>query len=265
MPAISAKSFCDPDSALQRFRTFPSTLFHKALLYSRSRGWMGETPSNRNLKDSGRYVMKKGLGIGIVVLVGILIVGATSAWALPLQTEAANGAGQNAGRGQGQAGWTEQAPRGELGSLGDLSDSEVEALHMALDDEYKAWSVYDQVIADFGPVWPFTSIQQAEENHIAALVRLFDRYGLDVPANPWPGSVPTYTTVTAACEAGVQAEIDNAALYDQIFGMVDNPDIVRVFTNLQQASLTKHLPAFEQCSVQEPSGKCLSFLPVLSQ
>ncbi len=210
-------------------------------------------------------MLKKALRIGAVVLVGIFIVGAMTAWALPPQAEATYGAGQNAGQGQGQAEWTGQATGGELGTQSDLTESEVEALLMALDDEYKAWSVYDQVIADFGPVWPFASIQQAEEKHIAALVRLFDRYGLDVPENPWPGSVPTYETVTDACAGGVQAEIDNAALYDQMFSMVDNPDIVRIFSNLQQASLTKHLPAFEQCAGQEPAGESQSFLPVLSQ
>jgi hypothetical protein len=131
---------------------------------------------------------------------------------------------------------------------GDLSESEVDALLMALDDEYKAWSVYDQVIADFGAARPFTNIQRAEENHIAALVTLFDGYGLDVPENEWPGNVPTFSTLTEAYEAGVQAEIDNAALYDQLFGMVENPYVIRVFTSLQQASLTKHLPAFQHCA-----------------
>ena len=29
---------------------------------------------------------------------------------------------------------------------------EIEALHDALDDEYKAWATYDQVITDFGAV-----------------------------------------------------------------------------------------------------------------
>ena len=132
--------------------------------------------------------------------------------------------------------------------VGDLSESEAEALLMALDDEYKAWSVYDQVIADFGAVRPFTSIRKAEETHIAALVTLFERYGLDVPANEWLGNVPTFDTVAEACAGGVQAEIDNAALYDQLFDMVDNTDIVRVFTALQRASETKHLPAFERCA-----------------
>ncbi len=131
---------------------------------------------------------------------------------------------------------------------GDLSESEVEALLMALEDEYKAWSVYEQVIVDFGAVRPFTSIQRAEENHIAALVTLFDGYGLEVPANEWRGNVPTFDTLAEACEAGVQAEIDNAALYDQLFSMVENPDLIRVFTALQRASQDQHLPAFERCA-----------------
>jgi hypothetical protein len=206
--------------------------------------------------------MKKLLGIGAFVLVGMLVLGGVTALALPSEAEAGYGPPQNLGPGAGQAG--QGAGMGTLDPVG-LSESEIKALQMALDDEYKAWSVYDQVIADFGPVAPFVGIQQAEENHIAALVRLFNRYGLEVPENPWLGNVPTFETVTDACEAGVQAEIENAALYTQLFSMVDNPDIVRVFTNLQQASQTKHLPAFEQCSAQEPAGECRSFLPVLSQ
>jgi hypothetical protein len=130
---------------------------------------------------------------------------------------------------------------------GDLSESEAEALRIALDDEYKAWSAYEQVIADFGAVRPFTQIQEAEETHIDALVTLFDRYGLEVPANEVAGTIPSFDTLAEACEAGVQAEIDNAALYDQLFDLVDNPDLIQVFTSLQQASETKHLPAFERC------------------
>jgi hypothetical protein len=119
---------------------------------------------------------------------------------------------------------------------------------MDLDDEYKAWSVYEQVISDFGAVRPFANIQRAEENHIAALEALLDGYGLDVPENEWPGNVPSFSTLTEACDAGVQAEIDNAALYDQLFVMVENPNVIRVLTSLQRASLTKHLPAFERCA-----------------
>ena len=104
------------------------------------------------------------------------------------------------------------------------------------------------MIADLGAVRPFTNIQRAEENHIAALVTLFNRYDLKVPTNDWPGSVPTFATISDACAGGVEAEIANAALYDELLSMVDNPDIIRVFEALQSASQTRHLPAFEQCA-----------------
>ena len=48
---------------------------------------------------------------------------------------------------------------------------------------------------------------------MAALVRLFDAYGLEAPANEWPGNVPTYDTLADACQGGVEAEIANAAIY----------------------------------------------------
>jgi hypothetical protein len=209
--------------------------------------------------------MKKIVGIGAVVLVGVLLIGVVTAWALPGNPEVTYGAHQGAGRGQAVTGLIQPATVVDGGDTADLSESEVVALGMALDDEYKAWSVYDQVIADFGQVRPFASIRKAEENHIAALVNLFDRYGLDIPENEWPGNVPTFDTLVEACEAGVQAEIDNAALYDHLFTMVDNPDIIQVFTNLQQASQTKHLPAFERCAGRGSSGSRLSFLPLVSR
>jgi hypothetical protein len=189
----------------------------------------------------------KVLGIGVAALIGMLLIGAIAVWLLPSTAEAGQGAGRDVrsalGAGQAQAQLTADEDYGT-----ELSESEAEALQMALEDEYRAWSVYDQVIADYGSVSPFASIQRAEENHIAALVTLFDRYGLELPANEWPGDVAHYDSLDEACEAGVEAELDNAALYDQLFSMVDNPDIVRVFKSLQKASEAKHLPAFEQCA-----------------
>jgi len=206
------------------------------------------------------------LGIGGVLLAGMLVIGAVVALLLPVDAEAAFGRSRRAGVEQDTAtlvrgGQAVQArpdtnvdplpasgPISDGTAMGDLDESEVEALMMALQDEYKAWSVYDQVVIDLGTAWPFTNIQRGEENHIAALVTLFDRYGLDVPVNEWADNVTGFDTLAEACEAGVQAEIENAALYDELLSMVDNPDIIRVFTTLQQASQTKHLPAFERCA-----------------
>ena len=128
-----------------------------------------------------------------------------------------------------------------------LSENEVSALNDALDDEYKARATYDQVIDDFGPVRPFINIRDAESRHIDALRGLYGQYGIEPPADARAGNAPTFDTVEAACEAAVQAEIENGDLYDRIMSSTDRPDILRVFTNLRDASVERHLPAFQRC------------------
>ncbi len=122
------------------------------------------------------------------------------------------------------------------------------ALRMALDDEYKAEATYSKVIEDFGMVRPFTNIRRAEQNHIASLLPLFAKYGLEVPENPYYGNIASYSSVQEACRVGVQAEIENVALYDRIDAMVEDDDVAQVFARLRAASQDKHLPAFERCA-----------------
>lgn len=129
-----------------------------------------------------------------------------------------------------------------------LNEAERRALHVALDDEYKAWATYDQVIADFGEVRPFINIREAEARHIQALHRLFEQYGLPVPPKPYPGRVARYTSVQAACAAGVAAEIDNDALYERLLAGPLRPEIASVLGRLQAASRERHLPAFRRCA-----------------
>jgi len=130
----------------------------------------------------------------------------------------------------------------------DLTDTEICALTDALDDEYKAWATYDQVIADFGEVAPFRHIREAEARHIAALRILFTRYGLAIPENPWPGRVPRFASLTETCAAGVTAEIENANLYERLLPATRRSDILGVFSRLQAASQERHLRAFELCA-----------------
>ena len=129
-----------------------------------------------------------------------------------------------------------------------LTETEIRVLNEALDDEYRAWATYDQVIADFGEVPPFSNIRAAEARHIEALCMLFARYGLPVPENPWPGKVMRYASLRAACEAGVAAEIANGAMYDRLLRATPRPDILTVLRNLQGASQQRHLSAFQRCA-----------------
>ncbi len=131
--------------------------------------------------------------------------------------------------------------------MNELTPAEAQALHEALDDEYHSWTTYDQVIADFGEVRPFTNIRDAQARHIDALTALFERYGLPLPVNTWHGRAPRYASVQAACEAAVAAEIANGQMYERLITTTQRSDIVGVLRNLQAASQQRHLPAFQRC------------------
>ena len=124
------------------------------------------------------------------------------------------------------------------------------ALNKAIEDEYKAYTVYDKTIEKFGMIRPFSMIIRAEENHIASLKSLFDKYGLEIPENNWTSKVSASSSMKESCEIGVEAEIANAKLYqDELLPAVkDYEDITLVFNNLMNASQDKHLPAFEKCN-----------------
>jgi hypothetical protein len=136
---------------------------------------------------------------------------------------------------------------GQSGGSDPLTDSEVEALYLALDDEYHTLAVYQSVIDSFGEVDPFVDIALSEQRHIDALIKQFNKHELDVPDNSWIGNVSKFDSITQACQVGVEAEIGNAELYNQLFRMTDDISLTRVFTNLRNASLKSHLPQFEAC------------------
>lgn len=137
-----------------------------------------------------------------------------------------------------------------------LDETEQRALREALEDEYKAWATYDQVIHDLGAERPFINIREAEARHIEALRALFRRYGLEVPENTWPGRAPRFSSVHEACQAGIEAEIANAAIYDRLMRSTRRQDILAVFGNLQRASQERHLPAFRRCATRGAGRGC---------
>ena len=134
------------------------------------------------------------------------------------------------------------------------SSSTFQALCEALDDEYRARATYRAVIAKFGPVLPFANIVHSEQRHADALIRLFLDRGWQPPADRWDGHVQAPDTVTEACRIGVEAEIENVALYDRLFAMTDDAEVVSVFTALRWASQERHLPAFQRCLNGEQMG-----------
>lgn len=124
-----------------------------------------------------------------------------------------------------------------------------ESLTMAINDEYKARATYGAVISKYGNVKPFSNIIQAEENHIASLEQLFVAYGFDIPNDEWAGTIEVRDSLSELCSLGVEAEIANAELYNNVLipAVSGHPDIVAVFDQLMNASENNHLPAFQRC------------------
>ncbi len=133
--------------------------------------------------------------------------------------------------------------------VGKLSDEIIEALGLAIEDEYLARTTYEKIIEKFGNTKPFIMIVRAEESHISSLKAIYDKYGVEIPENEWGNKITAPEALKEACAIGVTAEIANARLYkEDLLPLVEQyPDIKGVFTNLMEASEQKHLPAFQRC------------------
>ena len=128
------------------------------------------------------------------------------------------------------------------------SPQDVAALREALDDEYRAEATYAAIIERFGEIRPFINIIQAEQRHSERAKAEMDRLGVEYePVNPFIGTMTAPDTVLAACEAAVQAEVDNIALYDRLLPGIEDPQVLATLTALLRASEERHLPAFRRC------------------
>ena len=128
-----------------------------------------------------------------------------------------------------------------------LSEQEAAGLAEAIQEEYTAMNTYQAVINALGDVQPFVRIARSEQQHVNALIRVAQRFGVDVPENADEVAEIEWSTLTEACQMGVTFEQLDADLYDELLPNTTNPVLIRVYTNLQRASLNNHLPAFEAC------------------
>lgn len=128
-----------------------------------------------------------------------------------------------------------------------VSQIEIDAMNMAIQDEYKAEQTYEEVMKKFGDVRPFSNIINAEIRHSTAIAQLFMKYGMDVP-DPQTFVIEIPDTLQAACSEGVAAEKANIALYEELLPQLSQPDVLQVFQNNMAASQDKHLPAFSRCA-----------------
>jgi len=130
-----------------------------------------------------------------------------------------------------------------------------EALAAALDDEYRARARYRAVLDAYGEVRPFVDIVASEERHIRALQRLCERHHLEPTPDRWASRVSAPESLAAACEAAIEAERENGALYEQLLAAAEGrADVEETFRRLLAASQENHLPAFERALARERRG-----------
>ncbi|AHM57212.1 hypothetical protein EAL2_c19310 [Peptoclostridium acidaminophilum DSM 3953] len=134
------------------------------------------------------------------------------------------------------------------GAKGALADKDLtihDMLTYAVQDEYLARGEYLAIVDKFGNQKPYSNIISAEETHLSYLKEVYLAYGLDFPADTSGDHVVVPADLLEAAKTGVQAEIDNIAMYE-LFLTYDLPEnVFEVFTALKSGS-ESHLLAFQR-------------------
>jgi len=141
---------------------------------------------------------------------------------------------------------TEDKGFGASGALQREGYTLEEMLIYAVQDEFLARAEYAAIISEWGVDRPFTNIIRSENQHIAALTPLFERHGFEMPEDTAAQHIVMPDSLEHAFSIGVEAEIENIAMYLTFLAQDNLPDDVRwVFEALMRGS-ENHLRAFEQ-------------------
>jgi len=134
---------------------------------------------------------------------------------------------------------------GAKGALADEDLTVVDMLTYALQDEYLAHGEYQTIIDKFGSQKPYSNIILSEETHISYLREIYKSYNIEFPLDSSETNIVIPNNLLEAAQTGVQAEIDNIAMYEK-FLTYDLPDSVRdIFIILRDGS-KNHLNSFQK-------------------
>jgi hypothetical protein len=133
---------------------------------------------------------------------------------------------------------------GAKGALVDKDMSIVDMLMYAAQDEYLARAEYAAIIEEFNVSRPYTNIMRSEETHLDSLRGIYETYKIEFPTDTSKEQLVIPTSLLEAAKVGVQAEIDNIAMYES-FLSYDLPEYIEnVFNALMKGSIN-HLKAFQ--------------------
>lgn len=122
-------------------------------------------------------------------------------------------------------------------------------LQIAIYDEFKAYETYSKIIESFGNINPFINIKESEAVHYSMLIKLAEKYGVEVPINDWKDKIEIPNNLIECYELGVAGEIENIAMYNNLLTNSTKSDITDTLFRLQATSFNNHLPAFRSCVI----------------
>lgn len=134
---------------------------------------------------------------------------------------------------------------GAVGALLDENLSVTDMLMYAVQDEYLAHGEYLAIIEKFGSQKPYDNIIKAEETHLSFLQEVYQIYELEFPTDSSLDHIVVPADLLEAAKTGVQAEIDNIAMYEKFLSYDLPENVVEVFNALKDGS-ESHLLAFEK-------------------
>jgi len=107
------------------------------------------------------------------------------------------------------------------------------------------WSAryYAAVAAQHGGKQPFKSLAKTKARHAKRIEKLIADH--DIPGKPREAeeiSVPD--SIDDACQRGVSQESRNATLYDKVFDLFEDKDIVRIMNRYASKAELRHMPMF---------------------
>lgn len=133
------------------------------------------------------------------------------------------------------------------GAKGALTDKELSLADMLMysaQDEYIARAEYEAIIKEFDVIRPYSNIMRSEETHLDSLRDIYETYNIEFPPDISKEQLIIPTTLLEAAKIGVQAEIDNIAMYEEFLKHDLPEDIKDVFNTLMKGSIN-HLKAFQ--------------------
>lgn len=125
-----------------------------------------------------------------------------------------------------------------------LSNSEIQAINLILDGEYKIRAISWKVIDRFGRLPLFLEISQQQNIELTKFV--FNKNNLTIPKDNWLINIENFNSTKRACSAGLIQENKNLEIYNEFYPKLKDEDTIYLF-NYIKTSLEGNIKEFQKC------------------